>query len=178
MRLYTRSGDQGTTYCAALGKRVSKSHPLIELVGTLDEAESALGLAQSLLPDGLDDIARDLEWAQNLLFRVGFTIAGRKCVSEDDVRVLEEMSDRYSRNLEPLFVLHGGHPSSAACSLARSIVRRAERTLVGVLESGVEMPEGGLLLKTLNRLSDALYAVSQALNKRLGKTPNRASCES
>ncbi len=177
MRLYTRTGDGGSTYCAALRERVSKAHPLIEVVGTLDEAESALGLAQSLLPQGMEELSRDLEWCQNLLFRVGFTLAGKKCVSEEDVEKLERLSDRYSEGLEPLFVLHGGHPASAALSLARAVVRRLERNLVRAVESGAPVAERNLVLRAVNRLSDALYAMAMHVNRVHGITPARAGCD-
>ena len=172
-RLYTRSGDSGETYCFALGDggrpaRVRKSHPLIEFLGALDEANSYLGLARVYAEeDGLDDIVRDLEWIQRLLFNVGFSLAGGLKVGEDDVRRLEEISDKYYG--EPLmrFVLPGGGKAAAHLHVARTIVRRAERRLVAATDFGVNVDP--VLLKVLNRASDALFAMAVYAARKAGK---------
>ncbi|MEM0366478.1 MAG: cob(I)yrinic acid a,c-diamide adenosyltransferase [Acidilobaceae archaeon] len=165
-KLYTRSGDNGYTY-ARLGERVPKSHPLIEFYGALDEANSMIGLARSLLDQLTKEYDNELRYAQSLLFRVGFSITGRELkVSEDDVKILEDICDKYYS--EPLrkFILPGGPPGVAALHVARTLVRRAERKLVNLRESGFEVDS--LLIKVLNRLSDALFATALHATRKLG----------
>ncbi|MET1102061.1 MAG: cob(I)yrinic acid a,c-diamide adenosyltransferase [Pyrodictiaceae archaeon] len=168
-RLYTRLGDNGKTYCIITGERVSKSHPCIEFVGVLDEAEAWLGFAASLVPERFEEVKKDLDWMQSLLFRIGFSLSGELCVEESDVKELERITDKYSEALEPLFTLNGGHPAAAAISIARTVVRRLERRLAACLDKGVSS-EHNLLryMAIINRMSDALYAMSIWLNKKLG----------
>jgi len=129
--IYTRTGDDGTTFCAALKRRVGKDHPLIELVGQLDEANSFVGLARSLLPKELEEVNGDLQYVQRLLFRVGFTVSGKPSLSEDDVRRLEDMADRYyGRAPLKSFILPSGPSPAAALHVARTVTRRAERAMV------------------------------------------------
>jgi len=171
-RLYTRTGDQGETLCFALGEggkpaRVSKSHPLIEFLGALDEANSFIGLARLHATDeGLGDVAEDLLWMQRLLFNVGFSLAGQPRVGEDDVRRLEEITDKYYG--EPLrrFIIPGGTKASAHLHVARSIVRRAERRLVAAAEEGVKVDP--VLFRVLNRASDALFAMAVYAARKAG----------
>ncbi len=171
-RLYTRTGDEGTTLCFALGEggrpaRVSKSHPLIEFLGALDEANSYLGLARVYAAEeGLGDVAEDLLWMQRLLFNVGFSVSGQLRVSEGDVRRLEEITDKYYA--EPLrrFVIPGGTRASAHLHVARAVVRRAERRLVAAVEQGFKVEP--VLLKALNRASDALFAMAVYAARRAG----------
>ena len=188
MRIYTRAGDSGETYCMALGTRVSKDHPLIEFIGSLDEANSFLGLAASLLSlAGAEDevVARarsDLEWLQELLFRVGFSVTGGKpYVGDDDVRALEDMSDRYLEGVDiKYFIIPSGPPPVAAIHVARSVVRRAERRFVTVVNKGIMSDKALALtvLKVLNRMSDALFAmaigVARALKAELRHVSGRA----
>lgn len=163
-RLYTRTGDSGTTLCFALGEggkpaRVSKSHPLIEFLGALDEANTFVGLARVYaVEEGLSDVAEDLEWMQRFLFNVGFSLAGQPKVSEYDVKRLEEVADKYYGEPLKRFVIPGGTKASAHLHVARSVVRRAERRLVAVMEQGVKVDP--VILKALNRASDALFAMA------------------
>ncbi len=162
LKLYTRTGDKGDTYCMALGRRVRKDHPLLELLGTLDEANSFIGLARSLLP-GDEGVASDLKWIQGLLFRIGFTISGGSHLSEDDVSRLEEITDRYFEGVELRhFILPHGPPPASALHVARAVVRRAERRLITTLRE-VEVGRGDLILRALNRASDALFAIAVRL---------------
>lgn len=170
-------GDSGDTYCIIQKKHVRKSHILIELVGTLDEAESSVGLAMSLLPENLENIKKDLLWLQNLLFRIGFTLGGENCLSEDDVQALEDMIMRYQEKGSPRgFLLHTGHPSSSALSLARTIVRRLERVFVKALDEGYLLEHENTMLPVINRISDVLYLMELAVNISLGVEPVYASC--
>ncbi|WP_232502354.1 cob(I)yrinic acid a,c-diamide adenosyltransferase [Aeropyrum camini] len=174
MHLYTRSGDSGETWCFALGEggkpvRVPKDHPLIEFLGTLDEANSLIGLARSFLSSkGLDArVNGDLKWIQRLLFNVGFTLSSREPkVAEEDLEKLERIADSYYG--EPLrrFILPAGSPKVAALHTARTAVRRAERRLVSAVKSGITVDP--LVLKIINRASDALFAMAIALARAEG----------
>lgn len=168
-RLYTRLGDDGKTYCLISGTRVEKHHPCIEFMGVLDEAESWLGFASSLLTNtGLEEARRDLDWMQQLLFRIGFSMSGTSCVDSGDVDRLEKIVDRYSSALRPLFTLNGGHPAAAAISVARTVVRRLERRLSYCIANGLLGEEHRVFLAVVNRMSDALYAMSIWVNRELG----------
>ena len=164
--VFTRTGDDGTTFCAALKARVPKDHPLIEVVGALDEANSFVGLARSLLPPYMGEVASDLEYLQRLVFRVGFTVSGRRSIDESDLERLEEMADRYYGRA-PLrnFVLPAGPPPASALHVARTVVRRAERAMV---RAGREYPIDPLALKVVNRLSSALFALAVYVARAMG----------
>jgi len=168
-RIYTRTGDEGETYCYSLGRRVPKDHPLMEFLGTLDEANSSLGLAASMVEGKARE---DLRRIQRLLFRVGFTLSGKKEVTDADVEWLEKVADEYLAGFVfKGFILPGGSQPAAATHLARSIVRRAERRLVSLYRSKklpVNEEIARLLLRTLNRTSDALYAIAVWLDKEAG----------
>ncbi len=180
LRLYTGGGDNGETFCAIAGGRVAKSHPCIEFMGSLDEAEAAVGLARSLLEEagGPRELVEALRWVEGLLFRVGFTLAGHKCVTTEDIREAERLIDTYTRHLAPGFTLNGGHPAAAATSLARAVVRRAERRLWSCLDTAGEQPVDAKLAGTLlNRASDLLYALQHAINRWADRAPSPApSC--
>ena len=167
-RIYTRTGDDGTTGLGD-GERRAKHDLRIAAYGTVDEANSALGvvLVQALEPR----LAEKLRALQNELFDVGSDL----CVpgpAGDALRIvptyverLERWIDEETARLEPLrsFVLPGGTPASAHLHLARTIVRRAER-LVSELaqhEPGALNPE---VLRYLNRLSDLLFVFARAAN--------------
>ena len=154
---------------------IPKNHPYIEFMGTLDEAESALGLAISLF-NKEDDIKRDITWIQDLLFRIGFTVTGKNCVSDQDLLKLERKIDEYSRNIEPVFTLNGGHPASAAISLARAMVRRVERRFVDLVERKEIINKQKLMQALLNRISDTLYTLQLTVNLEYGYENKRVSC--
>lgn len=177
MKLYTKKGDFGTTYCTKYLDYIPKNHPFIEFVGSLDEAEAALGLASSLVPSELSKIREELDWIQNLLFRIGFTISGKRCVSENDLKILEKIADEYSIYASPAFKLNGGHPASAAISLARTLVRKVERRLVDLVEKKEIITDEKLLMTLLNRASSSLYALQLAVNSLLKVELKDARCE-
>ncbi len=158
-RIYTRTGDDGFTYCFLLGRRVPKDHPLIEFMGALDEANSAVGLAASLVED--EEVAGFLRELQRILFNVGFHLSGARRLDESVVEWLERSTDKFMEGFEFRgFILPGGTPGSAAIHLARSMVRRAERRLVAAMrEHGFE-GRASIALKVLNRASDALFAAA------------------
>ncbi|MEB3805901.1 MAG: cob(I)yrinic acid a,c-diamide adenosyltransferase [Desulfurococcales archaeon] len=170
VRIYTRTGDSGSTFCAALGTRVVKTHPLIEFMGAIDEANSLLGYARIACSDAVEDTLR---WFQRLIFRLGFSLSGHSRITEEDVKTLEEITDDYMKNVDLKgFILPGGSECSARIHIARTVVRRAERRLVAVIESGIEVKAGKdslmMALKALNRLSDALFAMATALQAKEG----------
>jgi cob(I)alamin adenosyltransferase len=168
-RIYTRTGDDGSTGLGDGSRRVK--HDLrIEAYGTVDEANSALGvvIAQALEPR----LAARLRALQNELFDVGSDLcvpgpAGEKLrIQPDYVTRLERWIDEENARLAPLssFVLPGGTPAAAHLHLARTVVRRAER-LVSALchhEAGQVNPE---VLKYLNRLSDLLFVYARVANE-------------
>ncbi len=173
-KLYTRSGDDGFTYGLA-GVRIPKSHPLIEFYGALDEANSMLGLARSLLARDMPEYDGDLRFFQLLLFRIGFSVTARDPrVSEDDVRRLEEIVDKYYGEPLRAFIIPGGPPGVAALHVARSFVRRAERRLVALKVEGYHEFDT-VLIKALNRLSDAIFAIALHASRKAGFEPERVS---
>lgn len=166
-RIYTRTGDDGTTGLVD-GSRRRKNEARIAAYGTVDEANSAIGLAR-LHSDGNDDAM--LARIQNDLFDLGAdlatpgTIEGALRISANQVKRLEQEIDAMNEQLAPLssFVLPGGTPLAASLHLARTIVRRAERIAVEASETD---PLGDLPIKYLNRLSDHLFVLSRHCNAR------------
>jgi cob(I)alamin adenosyltransferase len=174
-RIYTRTGDKGTT---ALGdrRRVRKDHPRIEACGVVDELNSTLGVA---LTSGLDpDGASLLRRVQNDLFDLGADLclpvarrptgrgAGRReplRITPAQVRRLEEAIDRFNAPLATLrsFVLPGGTPASARLHLARTVCRRAERRVVALARGETINPQAVVYL---NRLSDLLFVMARRAN--------------
>ncbi|MGC9134893.1 cob(I)yrinic acid a,c-diamide adenosyltransferase [Caldisphaera sp.] len=164
--MFTRTGDDGSTYCNLLKTRVPKDHPIMELIGTLDEANSFIGLARSFLPPYMRDIENDLKDLQYLTFRIGFHVSGVKAINEEDISKLEELADKYY-GLAPLkhFVLPAGTQSASALHVARTVVRRAERALI---KAGREFNFDDIVYKAINRLSSALFALAVYINKVSG----------
>jgi cob(I)alamin adenosyltransferase len=161
-KIYTRTGDDGTTGLGD-GSRVAKDSVRVEAYGTVDEANSAIGLvlAAESVPD---EVRACLTEVQHDLFELGgeLCIPGHTAVSQEFIDRLESDLDGFNEDLPMLkeFILPGGGPATAACHLARTIVRRAERR-VGTL-AGVEAirPETG---KYLTRLSDLLFVIARVL---------------
>jgi len=161
-RIYTRTGDDGTTGLGD-GTRTDKESPRVEAYGTVDEANSAIGmvLAVAGLPEA---VAATLAAVQHDLFDVGaeLCIPGHRVVTDAYVTRLEEALDGYNDGLPPLkeFILPGGGPAAAACHLARTITRRAERR---VWTLGRVEPVAPEVARYLNRLSDLLFVVARVL---------------
>ena len=161
-KIYTRTGDDGTTGLGD-GTRVEKTHARIEAYGTVDEANSALGmvLAVSGLPAAVTECLTDI---QHELFDLGgeLSVPGFRAISADHVTRLELQLDAFNEDLPPLkeFILPGGGPAAAACHLTRTIVRRAERCAWALAQSEPVAPE---VLHYLNRLSDLLFVVARVL---------------
>lgn len=178
MKIYTRTGDEGKTSLFS-GQRIPKNDHFIEALGTVDEANSALGFALSLVPTEKKfiNLRREIEIIQHALFDVGAALATpRSChqtkklekTSFDDeaVKSLEKWIDAMDEQLPSLktFILPGGHPAGAALHLARSIVRRAERLVIPLYEKG-EISQSVMVY--LNRLSDYLFILSRYINHLL-----------
>ena len=161
-KIYTRTGDDGTTGLGD-GHRVRKDHARVEAYGTVDEANSALGVILSV-PKLPAEVARCLTEIQHDLFDLGgeLCIPGTQVIKAERIAQLEQVLDSFNEPLPPLkdFILPGGGPAAAACHLARCIVRRAERrvwTLAEAEQVNVEVP------KYLNRLSDLLFVIARVL---------------
>lgn len=161
-KIYTRTGDDGTTGLGD-GSRTPKDSARVEAYGTVDEANSAIGvvLAVESVPDNL---RRCLTEVQHDLFELGgeLSVPGYSAVTQDYVERLESDLDGFNADLPRLkeFILPGGGTAAAACHMARTIVRRAERraqTLAGVEDVRPEV------IRYLNRLSDLLFVLARVL---------------
>ncbi|MEH7385549.1 cob(I)yrinic acid a,c-diamide adenosyltransferase [Bacillus sp. JJ1521] len=176
MKIYTKTGDKGTT-SLVYGQRVSKTDLRVEAYGTCDEANSMIGLGLSHLHefqfDGKEEIEQIFKKVQTTLFHVGAELAtppGKEVkwkVSVEDVTLLEEIIDTCDAMNPPLtnFVLPGGSQAGAAFHVARTIVRRAERNAVAVGED-----VNPLVISYLNRLSDFLFVAARYVNQKLGQS--------
>ena len=168
-KVYTRTGDGGETSLVG-GARVSKASPRVEAYGDVDELNSLIGLARSVGDDG--EIDEALALIQNDLFTVGGDLASPvevevPRVAESFVTTLEELSDRFLKELEPLkeFILPGGCEAGATLHLARTVARRAERRVVALGETEEINTE---TVVYLNRLSDLLFILARCVNRRAG----------
>ena len=161
-KIYTRTGDDGTTGLGD-GSRVRKDSARVEAYGTVDELNSAVGvlLAVPGLPPA---VSACLTEVQHELFDMGgeLSIPGHRLISAAQITRLEQELDGFNDALPPLkeFILPGGGPAAAACHLARTIARRAERRVWALARSEEVSPE---LLKYLNRLSDFLFVLARVL---------------
>jgi cob(I)alamin adenosyltransferase len=161
-RIYTRTGDDGSTGLGD-GMRVPKEHLRVEAYGTVDEANSAVGMVLAVpgLPAAVTDCLTEV---QHDLFDLGgeLCMPGHRAIVAADIERLEGALDRFNAELPPLkdFILPGGGPSAAACHLARTVTRRAERrvwALARVEAVAAEVPQ------YLNRLSDLLFVLARVL---------------
>ncbi len=161
-KIYTRTGDDGSTGLGD-GTRVSKDSLRVEAYGTVDEANSCIGavLANDALPA---DIRRCLTEVQHDLFDLGgeLCIPGHRMIAASYIERLERELDALNENLPPLkdFILPGGGAAAAACHVARSVCRRAERRCWTLAQAESVAPE---VLHYLNRLSDLLFVIARVL---------------
>ncbi|MFT3761856.1 MAG: cob(I)yrinic acid a,c-diamide adenosyltransferase [Pseudoxanthomonas sp.] len=167
-KIYTRTGDDGSTGLGD-GTRTGKDSPRVEAFGTVDEANSCIGvvLAAANVPD---DVRKLLTTVQHQLFDLGgeLCIPGHAAIRDADVEALERHLDRYNAGLPPLkeFVLPAGGEAAARCHLARTIVRRAERQAVALSR---REPVRGEAIRYLNRLSDLLFVLARVLARADGQ---------
>lgn len=163
-RIYTRTGDDGTTGLGT-GERVTKDCPRVEAYGTVDELNACIGLvlASTTLPPLIRD---SLTSIQHRLFDLGGELAvpGRQVILASDSTALEQVLDDLNASLPPLkdFVLPGGSPAAAASHLARAVCRRAERRVITLQRDEAVNAEA---VRYLNRLSDLLFVMSRVLSR-------------
>jgi cob(I)alamin adenosyltransferase len=161
-KIYTRTGDDGSTGLGD-GSRVAKECLRVEAYGTTDEANSAIGvvLAAAALPAAVHECLTEV---QHDLFDLGgeLCIPGHRAITPAHVERLETRLDAFNDNLPPLkdFILPGGGPAAAACHVARTVCRRAERRCWSLARVENVAPE---VMKYLNRLSDLLFVVARVL---------------
>jgi cob(I)alamin adenosyltransferase len=168
MKIYTKSGDKGTTSLLG-GTRVTKDHQKLEAYGTVDELNSIIGVliaSQNTFDEFLTNI-------QHHLFNIGSLLAMEKevnfelpSIEESDIVALEKEIDKLNEDLPTLknFILPGGNLSSANAQFARTVCRRAERRVVALADDNYN-----ILVRYLNRLSDYLFVLGRALLHLDGK---------
>jgi cob(I)alamin adenosyltransferase len=166
-KIYTRTGDDGTTGLGD-GSRVAKDDRRVAAFGTVDEANSAIGVVLS--GDALPQTVRELlTEIQHDLFELGgeLCIPGHAAVTAAFVTRLESELDALNADLPALaeFILPGGNATAAHCHLARTIVRRAEREVTTLAREENVRPE---VLHYLNRLSDLLFVIARTLARAAG----------
>ena len=173
MKIYTKTGDAGETSLFD-NSRVSKADPRVDAYGEVDEVNACLGAAVAAGVDS--DIAGVLTTIQKDLFAVGARLADplsriadrvtKAAVTDQQIELLEATIDRLETELTPLrrFILPGGSPAGSLLHLARTVCRRAERRVVGL---GADAVEPGVIVY-LNRLSDLLFVMARAVNRRAG----------
>lgn len=166
-KIYTRTGDDGTTGLGD-GTRVGKDSARVNAYGTVDEANSSIGVV--LAAQVPDDIRALLTTVQHQLFDLGgeLCIPGHSAISSDDIDALERQLDHYNEALPALkdFILPAGGEAAARCHLARTIVRRAERETVTLARHDAVRPEA---IRYLNRLSDLLFVLARVLARADGQ---------
>lgn len=166
-RIYTRTGDDGSTGLGD-GSRVAKDSLRVAAYGTVDEANSCIGvvLAHASLPE---QVIASLTRVQHQLFDLGgeLCIPGMELVQDGDISALERDLDALNEPLPSLkdFILPGGGPAAAHCHVARTVTRRAEREVVAL--SRVE-PVRPQVVRYLNRLSDLLFVIARVLARASG----------
>jgi cob(I)alamin adenosyltransferase len=180
-KVYTRKGDAGTTRLAG-GQEVWKDSRRVAAYGAIDEVNAAIGVVRVFNAERTVDcpqavtLEAELRWTQNKLFDIGGllstvpgqTFANMPHVTEDDVLRLERLMDECEKDLAPLkeFILPGGGKISALLHLARTMCRRAERDCVTLSR---EEPVDPVIIKFLNRLSDALFVLGRWVAKTQGE---------
>jgi len=167
-KITTRTGDAGETGLGD-GQRVGKDSARIAALGDIDELNSAIGVV--LADEVPQDVREVLEQVQHDLFDLGgeLSIPGHSLLTEAQVAALEGHVERWNTGLEPLkeFILPGGSRAAAAAHLARTVCRRAERTVVAL---GRHERLSAESRRYLNRLSDLLFVAGRLLNRAAGRS--------
>lgn len=171
MKIYTKTGDKGTTALFG-GKRVSKADLRIETYGTIDELNSYVGLVRDQAVN--QNRKSILVEIQDRLFTIGSILATEPgntkvkvpSLQQEDVTVLEKQIDAMDASLPPMksFVLPGGHQSVSFCHVARTVCRRAERLVIAL---DAQEKIDALVIQYLNRLSDYLFMLSRKMSAEL-----------
>lgn len=179
MKIYTKTGDTGETSLFGAG-RVRKDHLRVEAYGTVDELNSCVGLAVAEIrgDERVQELVPVLERVQDRLFVIGSMLATPQDaalyarvprLAEEDIIFLEVTIDRLALRLPHLhsFILPGGSRAASLLHVARSVCRRAERTIVAL---GRETALDPFVLQYVNRLSDALFEMARFVNHQFGVT--------
>jgi cob(I)alamin adenosyltransferase len=180
-KVYTRTGDAGKTRLAG-GQQVWKDSLRVEAYGTIDELNASVGVVRVMNADvgsehsAAAQLEDELRWVQNKLFDIGSILAtapgqtfkNMPQVEAKDVTRLEELIDRCQKDLEPLkeFILPGGGKVSGFLHQARTVCRRAERLCVALSKTE---PVNPMIVKFVNRLSDALFVLARGVSKTQGE---------
>ncbi|MFZ7096577.1 cob(I)yrinic acid a,c-diamide adenosyltransferase [Luteimonas dalianensis] len=166
-KIYTRTGDDGSTGLGD-GSRVGKDSARVEAYGTVDEANSTIGLV--LACELSDEVRETLTRVQHHLFDLGgeLCIPGHAAIEDAHIEGLEAHLDRFNEQLPPLkeFILPGGGEAAARCHVARTVVRRAERAAVSLAREEAVRPQP---VRYLNRLSDLLFVLARVLARADGQ---------
>jgi len=178
VKIYTKTGDEGETSLFG-GMRVPKDDARVRAYGDVDELNATIGFAMALEPHEFE--AALLQTIQRDLFTVGAELAtpdpakmhkalnrSGAAIGASDVAALEDVIDNHEAKLKPLknFILPGGTPKAAAFHLARTVCRRAERSVVA-LSRDEQINRG--IIHYLNRLSDLLFVLARAVNQQAGR---------
>ena len=173
MKVYTKTGDKGTTSLVG-GTRVAKNSPRLEAYGTIDELNSYLGMLRSLSTIELEkEFIDEILIIQSRLFDIGACLATESeevykiKLSGDDVAYLEKAIDKMSEELPPIrfFILPGGGLANSYAHLARTVCRRAERRIIDLSET---CSINELVITYINRLSDYLFVLSRYFTLKEG----------
>lgn len=170
-KIYTKTGDGGET--SLIGKRISKDAQVLDVLGILDELNSAVGVLSSHLDDKSKNLIDKIHRVQNIIFSISSVIAGGKLEFslETEIFRLEEEIDIWTEELPELanFILPGGSTGSSFAHLARTICRTSERIFVGYINTTEHRPvDYEEMRRFLNRLSDWLFSFARKLNKNSG----------
>ncbi|MFC3681576.1 cob(I)yrinic acid a,c-diamide adenosyltransferase [Bacterioplanoides pacificum] len=164
-KIATKTGDKGETGLGD-GSRVSKSSARMHAIGDVDELNSWVGMLRAELDEN-DELIALLHQVQHDLFDLGgeLSVPGFNALQEVLITDLENHLEGLNDTLPPLkdFILPGGNKAAATCHLARTVCRRAERSLVALNTSETSSP---LALRYLNRLSDVLFVMARVLARR------------
>jgi len=179
-RIYTKGGDKGQTSLGR-GERVAKHDPRVEAYGTVDEANSVIGLARATVDRTLKNDAHRrhvddmLARIQNDLFDLGADLCTVKAKrGQPALRIAPSQTERLEREIDAMnaelgaltsFILPGGSEASAWLHLARTVARRAERRMTQLAAKQTVNPEA---IKYINRLSDHLFVLARRLNENGG----------
>ncbi|MBI5894458.1 MAG: cob(I)yrinic acid a,c-diamide adenosyltransferase [Desulfobacterales bacterium] len=186
MKIYTQTGDQGKTSLIS-GERVPKSHPRVRACGEVDELNAVVGALAAHLPPGSEVVMAELRRIQSDLLQAGAwlsatpdseTLGRLTPMGLEPVRRIEALIDAISAGLPELkaFILPGGHVSAAWSHVARTVCRRAERTVIELTIQEDPRPAGppaahsylGPVVMFLNRLSDYFFVLARHLNQQAG----------
>lgn len=176
MKIYTKTGDDGTTALFG-GERVKKSYIRVEAYGNIDELNSFLGLLIEGMGKG--ELRDYMEKIQHVLFNIGSVIAtvDDKFIAKlpkllsSDISSLENQMDKMEHDLSPMthFILPSGHETIARAHICRTVCRRAERSLVALMDTESCDSSISVALQFLNRLSDYFFVLARKLAQLNGK---------